>query len=142
MPIILSHSAQPYTETIFHRALEEARLMGQDLHVVQVLPEPSASATSSVKRWQADVETARAHPPELLDGAPADVHVEFHVEALGAGSVSEGLLRHAHRVGASLIVLPVPRRSRVGKLVLGSTAQQVLLEADCPVLAVPPATDG
>jgi nucleotide-binding universal stress UspA family protein len=36
----------------------------------------------------------------------------------------------------SLIVLGLRKRSRVGKLLMGSIAQRILIEADCPVLAV------
>ena len=41
--------------------------------------------------------------------------------------------------GARLVVIGVKRRSPVGKLVMGSDAQRLLLELDAPVLAVKPA---
>jgi len=44
----------------------------------------------------------------------------------------------AEEVKASLIVLGAKRRSPVGKLLLGSTVQRVLLDADCAVLVVKP----
>jgi nucleotide-binding universal stress UspA family protein len=48
------------------------------------------------------------------------------------------LLDEAVKVGADAIVIGVRRRSPVGKLLAGSTAQAVILGADCPVIAVKP----
>jgi nucleotide-binding universal stress UspA family protein len=65
----------------------------------------------------------------------AGVDHEF-IEFARGNSPAEDLLEVARERGADLIVIGVRRRSPVGKLVLGSNAQTVLLEADCPVLAV------
>ena len=50
------------------------------------------------------------------------------------------LLDEAERAGADAIVIGVRRRSPVGKLLAGSTAQAVILGAHCPVIAVKPPT--
>ncbi|MCC3283409.1 universal stress protein [Arthrobacter caoxuetaonis] len=49
---------------------------------------------------------------------------------------ADEILAVASRLGARLIVVGLRHRTPVGKLFLGSTAQRILLEASCPVLAV------
>ena len=60
---------------------------------------------------------------------------EFH-EFVRGDSPSEDLIQCARDEGADLIVIGLRRRSLVGKLLLGSNAQEILLDAECPVLAV------
>jgi nucleotide-binding universal stress UspA family protein len=64
-----------------------------------------------------------------LDPAP-DHRLEF---ADGAG---DEILRVAAEAGCDLIVLGTHGRSGVGKLLLGSVAEQVVRRAPCPVLTV------
>lgn len=58
------------------------------------------------------------------------------------GDPSDAVVQVAQRRGARLLVLGLRHRSPVGKMVFGSTAQRILLDATCPVLAVKPPPDG
>ena len=49
---------------------------------------------------------------------------------------AEDLLAVADEVGAELVVIGLRRRTPVGKLIMGSNAQRILLDAHCAVLAV------
>jgi nucleotide-binding universal stress UspA family protein len=69
--------------------------------------------------------------------ATAGVDVEVHQEA-HAGDVADEVVRVAGTVDASVIVIGPRRRSPVGKLLTGSTAQRILLDVSGPVLAVKP----
>ena len=63
--------------------------------------------------------------------------VEFQLlRTQGTRDPAEVLVAAARERQATLIVIGLRRRSPLGKLILGSTAQRVLLDADCPVLAV------
>ena len=58
------------------------------------------------------------------------------VHLVGGRDAADELLAAAAEHRAELVVLGLRRRTPVGKLIMGSTAQRVLLEARCPVLAV------
>jgi nucleotide-binding universal stress UspA family protein len=65
--------------------------------------------------------------------------VTYEIEQQERGhEAPDELLEAAAAHGAKLVVIGIRRRSPVGKLLLGSTAQRIILEAPCPVLAVKP----
>lgn len=62
---------------------------------------------------------------------------DFEILTLVRGNdPTDDLMEVANNNDAALIVIGLRRRSPIGKLVLGSNAQRILLEADCPVLSV------
>ncbi len=48
----------------------------------------------------------------------------------------EDILQFVEENGIDEVIIGVKRRSRVGKLLFGSTAQKVILDAKCPVVVV------
>jgi nucleotide-binding universal stress UspA family protein len=55
------------------------------------------------------------------------------VRGLPAG---EDLVNFSKEAQVHEIIIGIRNRSKVGKLIFGSTAQFVILEANCPVLSV------
>ena len=53
------------------------------------------------------------------------------------GDIGETLLDHVTSEGSDFLALGLRNRSRVGKFLMGSDVQQVLLSTPCPVLGVP-----
>lgn len=65
------------------------------------------------------------------NGVPCEEHLL--VRGLEAG---EDIVQFAREKEVDEIIIGVKSRSKVGKLLFGSTAQAVILQADCPVVAV------
>jgi nucleotide-binding universal stress UspA family protein len=80
---------------------------------------------------------ATAQDIDAIAGELAASGLDYDVVQPTSGrSAAEEILRVAEGEDAALIVIGMRRRTPVGKLLLGSTSQQVLLDALCPVLAV------
>jgi nucleotide-binding universal stress UspA family protein len=86
-----------------------------------------------------DDEASRAAEAELqgvtddLKGEGLDVEVR---QLVRGNEPAEDLIAVAGETDADLIVIGLRRRTPVGKLILGSNAQRILLDAPCAVLAV------
>ncbi|QTG81240.1 universal stress protein [Arthrobacter crystallopoietes] len=81
---------------------------------------------------------AQAELAEALKRA-ADLGVQAAVRDMeGDDDPGDLIVDVSFEDDVELVVIGVRRRSRVGKLILGSTAQRVILEAGCPVHAVKP----
>lgn len=134
MKILVGLTTAPEARAALERAVEEARMRNAELIVVDYL-QVGISAENQSERYKAGERRLDQLKEELArDGV--DIRTRHGV---GVSSASRELLKIAQDEDVDLIVIGMRRRSPVGKLVLGSNAQDILLGADCPVLAVKPA---
>lgn len=127
MPVVAGFIPTAEGRAALDSAIEEAQLRGTRLVVVV-----HASRNAEAPTIEAAVDEARDRL-EQTDVA----HEVRHVQR--GKDVAEDLVQLAEELQAELIVIGLRRRSPVGKLILGSNAQRILLDAPCPVLAVKPA---
>ena len=127
--IVVGYVPSPEGEAALDPALAEAQLRGSQLIVVNS---------------QRGGRTADYEELALTDEQVKQIHdrlheagVEHDVRGLVRGNdPADDLISVADEAGAELIVIGLRKRSPVGKLIMGSNAQRILLDASCPVLAV------
>lgn len=115
-------------QAALRNGVEEARRRGVPLRVIAGA-KVGAGGESGETVLDLRQELARIEADLKAQGVDCEAK-----EVLSTGTPSEALLEAAK--GAELIVIGLRNRSAVGKLLMGSVAQDVLVSAPCPVLAV------
>jgi nucleotide-binding universal stress UspA family protein len=129
MSIVVAYSADRYGAAALEHAAELVRKDRTRLVVV------NATLGSSLvdSRFAHDADIAALQDRLAAEGL--DVVVRHDV----VDDVADAVIAAADEERATLIVVGIRHRTPVGKLLLGSVAQRIILEAHCPVLAVKPA---
>lgn len=78
---------------------------------------------------------------EVVDQALSGAGVDHVVEQPLGHDPADHLFEAIERYSARLVVIGLRRRSLLGRILFGSTAQRVLLHSPCSVLAVKPQDD-
>ena len=131
MPIVVAYTPKPEGRAALRTAAAEAGLRSVDLVVVVAIRVPNGSGSESGGVDPASVSD-EAIGQVLGEGAPAYSVVRY----ADSMDPADDIITAAEDAGADAIVIGLRRRSPVGKLILGSTAQRILLDASCPVIAV------
>ena len=127
MSIIVGFVPTPAGEAALTAGIAEAQLRKQDLVIVN-----SAREGALVDKAVAPIDVL-----ERAAQRAADVGVTVSViQPPYQHDLADEFLDVAREANASLIVIGLRHRSQVGKFILGSHAQRILMQADRPVLAV------
>lgn len=127
MTIVIGYVPTPEGEAALTHAIEHARATDARLVVVNT----SRGDRLVDERYALDEDLPVLEARLTGSGVRYDL-----VHGVRDREPHDEILRTASAHRADLVVIGLRRRTPVGKLLLGSTAQRVLLEAECPVLAV------
>ena len=127
MTIVVAYVPRPEGQAALDKGIEIAKRRNEHLVVVNASPggskeDPSLADVQDFERVQ-----------ELLDDSGLNAELKQYVRGKNAVQEIEDLVESSQ---ASLLIIGLRKRSAVGKLILGSVAQDLLLSVSCPVLAV------
>lgn len=133
MSIMVGYVPTPVGEAAVAAAVAEAKLRDQELLIVNSVREGS----------RVDKSVASDEDLQRLKQTADDAGISSRVlRPSHRDDLADEILELAVEHDVSLIVIGLRQRSQVGKFIMGSHAQRILLQADRPVLAVKPAERG
>jgi nucleotide-binding universal stress UspA family protein len=126
MTIIVGFAPRPEGRAALLKGIEIAKRRKEHLMVVNATP---GKADDEAMAGVQDVE----YIEKLL--VQEGISAEFKQFGRGKSAVEE-IQNLVDSLDASLLVIGIRRRSAVGKFILGSVAQELLMSVNCPVLSV------
>lgn len=139
MVIVAAVDRSDRAHRVCTEAVALAEAFDEPLHVVHVMSESDfidLQVESSTKHYEAvEMDEVLALAEEEAEAAAEGIDYPF--ESVGRmGRISDEVVRYADEHDARYVVVGGRKRSPTGKAVFGSATQSILLEADCPVVAV------
>jgi nucleotide-binding universal stress UspA family protein len=128
MTVAVAHQVSPTSRKALVQAVQEAKYRATDLAVLHVVDSIDADRQEAYRLGVSD-------EIEKVVGQDSTVAWQLHLATAGA-DLAGALLKLVDTVDADLLVIGARRRSPVGKALLGSVAQTLVLEADLPILVV------
>jgi nucleotide-binding universal stress UspA family protein len=128
--VVLGYVPKPEGEAALAAAIAEAKLRNGRLVVINA-HRHRLGFGKSISEEELTAELDEVRERVVAEGVEVDVrHTESDLEP------ADDLISIAEKENADMIVIGLRRRTPVGKLILGSSAQRILLDAACPVLCV------
>jgi len=129
MKILVGYDGSRVAEDTLKLAREHARVFKADIHLL-------TSLQQGPELQKEDIEEAESRLDQLKLNLDLDkITCETHASVTYL-TPAEDLILFAKNNEIDCIFIGIQKKSKVGKLVFGSTAQQVILEAPCPVVTV------
>ena len=127
--ILVGYDGSNSAKDALKLAKDHAKVFDASVDVVTSMAEAKNNQYDDVRQAEIGLEYAKA----LLEDDNINCETHLLIRGLSPG---EDLVQFAADHQISEIIVGVRRRSKVGKLLMGSTAQHVILKAPCPVVTI------
>ncbi len=132
MSVAVAHQVRQTSRAAIREAAREAGFRDTDLAVIHVAESIDQDVTEAYRAGISD-EIERA----LGSAGLGDLKWTLHLAA-GGSDVAQTILRLTEKTEAELLVIGGRRRTPVGKALMGSATQKIILGARVPVLVMMP----
>lgn len=129
MKILVGYDGSNAAREAVRVAKVHAKAFGASVEVVTSMLKGSEHEQEEIRQ----AENGLAYTKSVFESDGTDCETHLLIRGLAPG---EDLIQFAHEHTVDEIIIGVKRRSKVGKLMFGSTAQYVILNAECPVVSV------
>ncbi|WP_462270986.1 universal stress protein [Desulfobacter sp.] len=129
MKILIGYKGINIGQDLLKLAVEHAKAFNATVLVVTSMLEGTEKDQKKILEAENNLDQAQVFFKE--QAIPCEKHLL--IRGMEAG---EDIVAFANEKKVDEIIIGVKSRSNVGKLLFGSTAQTVILEADCPVVSV------
>lgn len=130
MKIMVCYDDSAVSKNVVREAQKHAAQWDAEIRIVSVVTRVEPIRHAKLVKME---ERLAQEIKDLFEGVEIPYTVQLHVGDMEAG---EKIITIAKRNGVNLIFLGIRKRSKVGKLLFGSTAQYVILNAPCPVITL------
>lgn len=129
MRIMVGYDGSNAAKDALVLAKKHAKAFEAKVFVISSLERGNEDQLPKIDQAERDLEYAKSFLEK--DNIPCETHLL--IRGLSPG---EDLIQFANENEIDEIIVGVKRRSNVGKLVFGSNARYVIMEASCPVVTV------
>ena len=129
MKILVGYDGTNAARDALQLALKHAEAFGADVEVVTSMVKGGESQREEI----GNAEGGLSYAEELFKEHGIECGTHLLIRGLSPG---EDIVKFAEEKKVDEIIMGVRRRSKVSKILMGSTAQYVILKAPCPVVTV------
>ncbi|MDX2500514.1 MAG: universal stress protein [Deltaproteobacteria bacterium] len=129
MKLLVGYDGSNSAKEALNLAKIHAKAFGASVAVVTSMEKGTEGQREDIAQAEKGLEWTKS----LFEENEIDCDTHLLIRGLSPG---EDIVEFAKESQVDEIVVGVKRRSKVGKLLMGSTAQYIILQAPCPVVSV------